>query len=117
MTGRTWSTVVVGIIGIVLGVVGAGWLSLSGLDLRGGVFERGTAWEEGESQYGVVIGCCLLLLWLASVVVVVLVSHRDRPSRRVRVLGTTVAWVSIVIVTTLTLVSLAVLPRTYDYAP
>lgn len=117
MRVRVWATVVVGVVGIVVGVVGAGWLNLAGLDLREGAFQRGTAWEEGESEFGVILGCAHLIGWLASLVVVVLVSHKDQPDRRVRTLGTTLTWVSIAVVFVLTLVSVAVLPRMYDYAP
>jgi hypothetical protein len=117
MRVRVWATIVVGVIGVVVGVFGAGWLNLAGVDLRDGAVQRGMAWEEGESEFGVILGCAHLIGWLASVVVLMLVSHKDQPDRRIRVLGTTLAWVSIAVVSVLTLVAVAVLPRMYDYMP
>lgn len=112
---RTFITVLVGAIGVVLGGLGAAFFSLAGLDLGRAGFERGLAWEAGESEYVVVIGCVLLLAWLVSLVSVVVLSHVKRPRRGLRVAGRTTVCLSIVIVVGLTVVAVAVLPRQYDY--
>lgn len=114
---RAFITILVGTIGVVLGVLGAGFLSLSGVDLGRSGFERGSAWEDGDSEYGVFLGCALLFAWLVSLVGVRL-SSRVQPHRRgLGVLGRVTVFLSVLIVVGSTLVSVAVLPRLYDYAP
>lgn len=113
---RTLTTTIVGLTGVVLGAIGAASFNLAGLSLDGTGFHlRPMASEQGEGDIGVFLGCALLLLWLGSVVGVVLLSHVRQENRGVRVLGKTVACLSVVIVAGLVFVSLVVLPTAYDW--
>ncbi|RWZ49535.1 hypothetical protein ELQ90_12245 [Labedella phragmitis] len=115
MKPRSISVVVVGALGVLLGFFGAAFLNLAGLDLRQEGLGRGSAWEEGESEYLVVLGSGLLVLWLISVGGVFLLARSGRPDRKVHVLGTWVIVLSALLVTGLVVASVAIIPRLYDW--
>jgi drug/metabolite transporter (DMT)-like permease len=111
MKPRSIATVVVGAAGVFFGFVGAAFLNLAGLKLGQRGFEPGLAWENGESEYSVFLGCGLLLLGLVSLGGVVLLSHAGQQDHGLRVLGRWVTVIGFIVLTGLFLASVAVLPR------
>lgn len=115
---RVLALVATTVVGLLSGLGGATQLNLSGLVWVGDGFGRAPYWEDAESEVGVALASALLVVWVASLIVMLVVS-RTGPTvvtgLKTKTLGVALVTFSTVLTLAALVVALFVLPAQYSW--